>query len=308
MRTLPKTQIHKVRIIDFKPEQAVKGAPTKDREGVNLEGVNQQNSTEVYRILRKVLSEKWKEIENDEITTGLGDSSVLSMPTSQPLRYQWFWKEDVQGKHYKGEQWIKYDRDQNITIENAYNKWSTPGPARVSIPVITSVKIVGGVTSVVTYEILFGEQGHVQRNTSTNYQRSIMRKDITIPITNPTPAMPTFQSLPYQWFWKEDVRGKHYKGEQWIKYDRDQNIDIENAYNKWCAPGAVSASIPMVAAVGVNYEILFSKEGHFQKNTNTNYKRSIMRKDITIPIMANADLLSTQVTSNNGKNPTPVDY
>ncbi|RUS28799.1 hypothetical protein BC938DRAFT_481436 [Jimgerdemannia flammicorona] len=113
--------------------------------------------------------------------------------------------------------------------------------------------------------------------------------------------MPTSQPLPYQWFWMEDVGGKHYKGEQWIMYDRDQNIDIENAYNKWCSPVPRSASIPVVAAVGVNYEILFSKEGHFQRNTKTNYKRPIMRKDIAIQIMAKADLLSAQVTSNNDK-------
>ncbi|RUS29556.1 hypothetical protein BC938DRAFT_480521, partial [Jimgerdemannia flammicorona] len=99
-------------------------------------------------------------------------------------------------------------------------------------------------------------------------------------------------------------------------YDRDENIDIENAYNRWRAPVSVTAAIPVVASVkivsgvksGVTYEILFGKRNHFQRNTRTNHKRPIMRNDIIIPITAKADLLNPQVTSNNGKNPTPLDY
>ncbi|RUP22535.1 hypothetical protein BC936DRAFT_139082, partial [Jimgerdemannia flammicorona] len=77
--------------------------------------------------------------------------------------------------------------------------------------------------------------------------------------------------------------------QQWIMYDPDQNIIIENAYNNWCSPVSVSDSIPVVTVVGGNYEIMFSKVGHFQRNTKTNYKRYIMRKE------------NTQVMSNNDK-------
>ncbi|RUP46017.1 hypothetical protein BC936DRAFT_147452, partial [Jimgerdemannia flammicorona] len=133
--------------------------------------------TEVYPILREVLSERWKEIEN-EIATGSGDSSVLARPTLQPLPYQWFWMEDFGGK-----QWIMYGRDENIDIENAYNRWRAPVSVTAAIPVVASVKIVSGVKSGVSYEILFGERNHFQRNTRTNHKRPIMRNDIIIPIT-----------------------------------------------------------------------------------------------------------------------------
>ncbi|RUS23514.1 hypothetical protein BC938DRAFT_475016, partial [Jimgerdemannia flammicorona] len=58
-------------------------------------------------------------------------------------------------------------------------------PAATSTPVATFVKIVGdvgGVKSGTTYEILFDDNGHFQKNTTTGFKRPIMRKDIAIPL------------------------------------------------------------------------------------------------------------------------------
>ncbi|RUS17975.1 hypothetical protein BC937DRAFT_89291 [Endogone sp. FLAS-F59071] len=273
VNTLPKTKLHKVRIIDFQPNSML-GPQEEEGEDGDVEDVDPVNSTSLYAMIRSELKDRRKALESDDDRKS--DLSVLSLPKFQALPYQWFWKEDTGGKHYKGQPWIMYDRDQSVEIEEAWKKWKqydSQNAVNVSPLNIQNVYSMNA-SSLNTLNTQKSQAGIFDWLWQTEKGKNPLQAPSTSILTSNPPPLPPKppQSLP----------------------PPPQPLKIVGDV------GGVKA--------GVMYEILFSADGeHKQRNCNTGHKRPIMRKDIDITAAAKT---STSQVSNlpDANKPSLVDY
>ncbi|RUS32019.1 hypothetical protein BC938DRAFT_476481 [Jimgerdemannia flammicorona] len=217
-------------------------------------------------------------------------------------------------KHDNGQQWVMYDRDQNIEIEDAHNKW-----------------LIQQLKTLQQQQALQQQQQQQQKQQQQQQQQQQQRLQQQY-----QQQLQLNKQLEQQQQQLQQREQQLRKQQQQLQLQQQPGF-LDLLFGKKPDPPPVVdltpvvastpviVSIPVVAPItvvtpipevtpisvipvvasvnivicGTTYEILFDDNGQFQKNTKTGYKRVIMRKDVTIPIAAKTQLPCPQVASNN---------